>query len=117
MTIEKNRLMNIGKIIWVKEIYLKILYNFVEKTQNFENYKFFGADSLYMNRSNTQRIQTFLSPSLKGSLSSSALAVGGVGGTEEHTPKVAMKTTKKAGDDITQSYKNRTRVQNINSFS
>lgn len=47
---------------------------------------------------------TFFSPSLNGSESSSALAVGGVGGTDEHTPNVDITTTKKAGEDITQSY-------------
>lgn len=47
---------------------------------------------------------TFFNPSLNGSESSSALAVGGVGGTDEHTPNVDIKTTKKAGEDITQSY-------------
>lgn len=49
---------------------------------------------------------TFFNPSLNGSESSSALAVGGVGGTDEHTPNVDMTTTKKAGEDITQSLKN-----------
>lgn len=47
---------------------------------------------------------TFFNPSLNGSESSSALAVGGVGGTDEHTPNVDITTTKKAGEDITQSY-------------
>lgn len=47
---------------------------------------------------------TFFNPSLNGSESSSALAVGGVGGTDEHTPNVDITITKKAGEDITQSY-------------
>lgn len=49
-------------------------------------------------------MSTFFNPSLNGSESSSALAVGGVGGTDEHTPNVDITTTKKAGEDITQSY-------------